>query len=80
MLGDPGLDQHPAAALAGPDQASRPGQQGQRLLPGGEARGQQMLVELQEGHGVGPTDPVQRSLGADHQPGIGGNARAPSCR
>ena len=42
---------------AGPDQPGRPGQQGQRLLPGPEPRGQQVLVDVQEGHQVGPARP-----------------------
>ena len=71
MVGDPGLDQQSAAGVAGPDQPGRPGQQGQRLLAGAEAGRQQVLVDVEEGHHVGTWHPVERRLGAHHQPGLG---------
>ena len=65
----PGLQQQPAAAVRGPPtQAGRPDQQRQGLLGGPVAGGEQLLVEVEERHDVGVSDPVQHGLGADEQP------------
>jgi len=70
MVREAGLDQQAATAVAGTDQPGRPGHQGQGLLAGAEPGGQQVLIDVEEGHGVGPGHPVEGRLGAHHQPGL----------
>ena len=65
VVGQPGLHQQPPAAGAAAEQAGGAGQQGQRLLGGPVAGREQLVVEVEEGHHVGPRHPVQHGLGAD---------------
>ena len=69
MVGHPRLDQHagPTAAPrpARPDQPAGADEEGQRVVGGGEAGGQQVEVDVEEGHGGGPAHPVQDGLGPD---------------
>ena len=67
----------PPPACAPAHQAGGPGQQGQGLLAGGVAGGEQLLVEVEEGHRVGAGHPVQHGLGAD-QDGARRARRRPS--
>ena len=48
------------------DHAGGSGDERQRLLDGPIAGREQLLVEVEEGDGVGPVDPLQHRLGADH--------------
>ena len=64
---------HGAPRAAGADQAGGPHEQRQRLLGGDEAGGQQVQVDVEEGHGGGAAHPVQHGLGAD-QDGRAGTA------
>ena len=80
VVGQPGLEQQatgrPAAGRARPGRhPRRAGHEGERLLGGPVARRQQLLVEVEEGHHVGPVDPLQHRLGADHDPGVGHGGR-----
>ena len=53
------------ARAAGADQPGGTDEQGQRLLGGGEARSQQVQIDVEEGHGGGAADAMQHRLGAD---------------
>ena len=55
-------------ALLAAHQPGRPGHQPERLLGRPVPRGQQLLVEVEEGDDVGRVDLVQGGLGADHDP------------
>ena len=69
VVGDPSLDEQPAATVTAADQAGGPGQEGQRLFGGNKTRGEQVLVEVEEGHELGRRKPMKGGLGPDHQAG-----------
>ena len=74
VVGHPGLRLYPRPGGSGAPRAGQPGgsdQEGQRVLDGGEARRQQVQVDVEEHHGGGAPDPVQHGLGA-HQDRCGG--------
>ena len=70
----------PGAARRRPvsDQPGRSHQEGERLLGGPVARGQQLLVEVEEGHDVGRRHLVEHSLGADVDRRVGQRRARPS--
>ena len=49
-------------------QAGSPGQQDQGLFDRPVAGSEELLVEVEERHHVGPVNPVQHRFGADHHP------------
>ena len=69
MVGHPGLDQHPGPWCGRPPRppTSRPRahEQRQRLLGRRQPRGEQVEVDVEEGHRGGAAHPVQDRLGAD---------------
>jgi hypothetical protein len=68
VVRQPGLHEEAAAVGPGPEQSGRPRQQCQRLLVGAEPRGEQLRVDVEEGHDVGFSDPVEHRLGPDVDP------------
>ena len=65
VAGQAGLDQDPPAVRSRPEQPGGAGQQCEGLLVGSEARRQQLVVEVEEGHHVGVRHTVQHGLGPD---------------
>ena len=69
VIGLAGLDDEAAPARPAPQHPGGPGQKDQSLLVGPLTGRQQLLVEVQEGHGRGRAHPVKDGIGADHHPG-----------
>ena len=70
MLGHPGLDldaRPRRAAAAAPDQPRRTDQERQCVLGRREPCGQQVEVDVEEGHRRGAAHPVQHGLGSDER-------------
>lgn len=59
------LHQHAAPIGSGADEAGGTGQEGEGFLGGAVARCEQLLIEVEEDHRVGPVDAVQRGFGSD---------------
>ena len=71
MVGQAGLHQQAPAAGPATDQAGGARQEGEGLLTGPVARGEQLGVDVEEGHDVGRADLVEGGLGADVHLGVG---------
>ena len=74
MLGDPGLRLHAGPGRRASPRADQPGgpdEQRQGVLGGGQPRGQQVQIDVEERHGGGAAHPVQHRLGADQDGGVG---------
>lgn len=69
-----------AVPTAPAQQPSGQGQLAQRSLRSPEPGAQQPLVEVEEHHRIGTADAVQRRLGANHHPGVGGWVEAARAR
>ena len=73
VVGQPRLQQQPAGRARPGGGRRRHHPRGarherERLLGGAVARGEQLLVEVEEGDDVGPVDALQHGLGADDHP------------
>jgi hypothetical protein len=66
-----GLHQQAPGVMATARQAGGPGQHGQGGLGGAVAGGEQLLVEVEEGHRAGAGHPVEHGLGPDEDAGAG---------